>query len=196
MRAIASGSGVSLATVHHYFGSKSGLYDAVIEAMYLDMSALKDTLLPQVLAAESPAQVVQIVIREGFRFTRSHQNSLRLLLRTVIDAGEFTTERRDQRLVPFLEEAGQVFSEMTEVPASEVRMLAQTMAFLATRYALTTTREMGLITGLLSNPEEGRELPHLEDKSAQGEQILKAVEDHLVALALRFLGLEESGDVS
>ena len=88
MRQIAGASGVSLGTVHHYFGSKAHLYHACIDAMYQDMAKLRESLLGQIEPDLDMAMVVPDVVRRAFHFAYERQSALRLIMRDVVDEGE------------------------------------------------------------------------------------------------------------
>ena len=63
MRAIAGGAGVSLGTVHHYFGSKAKLYDACIDVMYGELGALWNELQDEIIDVSNLNRVVEHVVR-------------------------------------------------------------------------------------------------------------------------------------
>ena len=168
VRLIAGQAGVSVAMVHHYFGSKDALLDACVEAMYVELSALQDRLMPVLLTGESIETLLPRAVREGFRFACEHRLAVRLLNRQVIDAGTLSRDRRLRFQKPFLELVTAGFAQ-TGLTATEIRLSVQTVVMLLVRYAI-------------SEPEE---LAFFVDDPSQ--EPLAAVEAHLVDVAARLL---------
>lgn len=166
IRRIAAASGVSLATVHHYFGSKEQLYEACIQSMYVELAELRDELTG---AVDTPA-AVEPILRSCFRFAWAHRGAIRLLMRTIIDAGHMEPERRALVHLPFLAEAAEHLRRLFDHPRDRMRLTVQSMIHLVVRYALTDAEELMMLT--VADDEEGA---------------LKAVEDHLVDCAFRLL---------
>lgn len=169
MRDIARAAQVSLATVHHYFGSKDELYRASVDSMYEELSALRGELTEQVASASSPSDIVEQAVRATFRFAREHRAAVQLSMRAVIDTGELPEERRTGMLLPFLDEGAPLLAGLTGQSEDRVRLALQSMNHLIARYALTTARELAVITRA---PEARAE---------------RAIEDHLVDTARRLL---------
>lgn len=169
MRDIARTAQVSLATVHHYFGSKDELYRASVDSMYEELSALRGELTEKVARASSPADIVEQAVRATFRFAREHRAAVQLSMRAVIDTGELPEERRTGTLLPFLDEGAPLLAALTGLPEARVRLTLQSMNHLIARYALTNTSELAVIT---------------RTTDAEAE---RAIEDHLVDLALALL---------
>lgn len=168
IRTIASGSGVSLATVHHYFGSKDDLYTACIDSMYEELVAMRPRLAAELRAgaerAERPAEMVDRIVRAAFRFSRAHQVEMRLLMRGVMAAGELDDTKREVGQIPFLSEIPTVVAAITGRPAGTLRLPLQSLSFLIARYAISTERELALFT------------------HTTGSDAIAAAEDHLVAV--------------
>jgi len=186
MRDIASGASVSLGTVHHYFGSKAGLYQACIDAMYAELLTLKAELEPAFLTGESTEQVVETCVRQGFRFARQHQSALRLVLRSVLDSGELEPERLKNSVLPLISEAAQLLRQQFEFPEFEARLTIQSIVNVIVRYALSTPRELSAVAGF---PPAIQPLGENILPMAVDERGVHAVETHLVGIAKAFLGL-------
>jgi AcrR family transcriptional regulator len=164
IRKIAGGAGVTLATVHHYFGSKDDLYQACIETMYAQMVELQPRLIEAVSAGGEEGAIDRIV-RQAFRFARDHQVQMRLLMRQVMGAGELDPDRRERLQVPFLDRVSEIVGGLSGRPAGEVRLSLQTITFVIARYAISSERELELFTG------------------RTGDAGAAAIEDHLVRVA-------------
>jgi AcrR family transcriptional regulator len=162
MRAIAGGAGVSLGTVHHYFGSKAKLYDACIDAMYGELGSLWSELQNEIQNLDGVGALVEHVIRRGFSFARRNHMAIRLVMREVVDHGEVSQARREQFVDPFFTRITLAVGELLGRGSVETRLLCQSAVNLVVRYALSSERELEIVTGL------------------QGEASMLAVESHLV----------------
>ena len=146
-RHIAREAGVSIGTVHHYFGGKDALHQACIDAMYDDLAGLQAALWPA-LAVTDPEQVLSTAVHEAFAFARQHRQSLVLLMREVIRRGELDPVRRAENQRPFLEQAAAVLSERTGAEPARARLALQSAINLIVRYAIASDQDLLLFTGL------------------------------------------------
>lgn len=176
MRAIAGGAGVSLGTVHHYFGSKAKLYDACIDAMYGELGTLWEELSVQPYVAQDLPAVFEGAVRRSYRFAREHHCAIRLVMREVIDSGEVSKQRRAQFVEPFFNRVTTLVAEVLGMNSVESRLLCQSMVNLVVRYALGSNNEQCLITGL------------------KAPDSLAAVENHLVAIARTLFQIENMSE--
>lgn len=175
IRDIARGAGVSLATVHHHFGSKDGLYESCIDAMYDEIVPLRTEIEAQLAAGGSAEEILDRGMRTCYRFARAHRAAIRLLLRTVIDTGELDTRRRERNHLPFLREGAEMLALLLPGSSVERRLMLQSVMHLVVRYAVTQEHELAMIVG--NDPVTGT-------KATQ-----RAVEDHLVVVTRHILGL-------
>jgi AcrR family transcriptional regulator len=174
MRDIAGAAQVSLATVHHYFSSKDELYRSAVDAMYVELSALREELMAAVVGASDLKGVIEEAVRTAYRFARAHRPAVQLTMRTTIDlGGELPEERRTGHLLPFLDEGAALLAQMTGLPEERARLSLLSLNHLITRYALTAPGEMGIVTA---------------KRSEQAAE--RAIEDHLVLAARSLLALD------
>jgi len=148
IRDIASQAGVSLAMIHHYFGSKQDLYQACIDAMYQELEQLRDALESTFLAGGSPEVIVRRAVIASYRFARSHRAAIRLLMREMLDTGEMRADRRERYLLPFLDRGSTVLASFLGQPQVAMRLALQSASHLLVRYALTAPVELALVCGL------------------------------------------------
>jgi AcrR family transcriptional regulator len=174
IRRIAAAAGVSLATVHHYFGSKEQLYAACIRSMYAELEDLRGDVSRAFEQSSSQESLVEQTVRAAFRFAWDHRGALRLLMRTIIDAGHMDPQHRAAVHLPFLDEASKLLARAFGKKRSELRLTIQSMMHLVVRYALTDAGELAQIAGM--NDER---------------KALDAIEDHLVGVALSLLAKEQ-----
>lgn len=170
IRDVAAGAKVSLATVLHYYGSKEGLYEACIDAMYLELEALRGTLLAALRPGISVDELVTETVRAAVRFVRAHRSAHRILLRTVIDEGGMKPDRRERYLKPFLDDVSTALAPLLGLDPAHVRLTAQSVTHLTVRYMLHSPEELRMLTG--------------ESNAARAEA---AVEQHIVDVARAML---------
>lgn len=149
IRKVAKGSGVTLATVHHYFGSKADLWDACVGSMYDELDALQAELLglfPR-LAMSSRREALRTVVVTTFRFARAHQPAMRMILRAVVESGQVPDDRRERVQKPFLERASELLSVPFGRPPESFRLPLQSAVFLIARYAISSDAELEMLAG-------------------------------------------------
>jgi len=173
MREIAKAADVSLATVHHYFGSKEELYKASVAAMYAKLQALRDELMKEIAVGGAFDEMLDRIVRTTYRFAREQRAAIVLTMREVLATGEVPEERRTGFLLPFLDEGSALVAAQTGRPAEEVRLTLHALHHVIVRYAVTATRELKIVAD-----------------TKGGNQAQQAIEDHLVWMCRRLLGLE------
>ena len=162
IREIARELEMSVATIHHHFGSKEGLHTACLDAMYADLATLKNTLIPTI--GSTQGNVLEPVVRESWRFARSHRLQLRLLMREVVSRGGLDARRREEKLLPFLDQGSELLASQTGGDAASMRLVLQSAIHLVVRYALGNDEELAAFTGLPAGQAE------------------EAIENHLVCV--------------
>lgn len=173
IRKVAKGSGVTLATVHHYFGSKAELWDACVRSMYDELDALQEELValfPR-LAMSSRRDALRTVVVTTFRFARAHQPAMRMMLRSVVEQGQVPEDRRERVQGPFLERASALLSVPFGRTPESLRFPLQSLVFLIARYAISSDAELSMLAG--------------------DADPLAAVETHLVEVAVAILSLSQ-----
>ncbi len=169
IRDVAAGAKVSLATVLHYYGSKEGLYDACIRAMYIELEALREVLFASVSSTDLDG-LIRDVVHAAVDFVRTHRAAHQILLRDVLDEGGMRAEYREKYLKPFLDDVSALLSPLTGVPEASVKLTAQSVVHLTVRYMLHNPAELRLLTG------------EIDEKKAHA-----AVERHIADIARAML---------
>lgn len=162
VREIARRADVSLAMVHHYFGSKAGLRSACVDTMYAELAELRTVLMESVQGG-AVEEVLEQSVRTVFRFGRERLPVVRLLMREVVTRGALQASRRDTFLLPFLDTVSGMLAASSGQAPSAYRLKLQSLVFLNGRYAIADEEELMLVTG-----------------TDNGTAALAAVEDHLV----------------
>lgn len=179
VRDIAKGAGVSLAMVHHYFGSKQGLYEACITAMLKELGGLRQEFeLKLQSGASEPSAIAALAVRVGYRFAREHNTAVRLLLRSLVDTGELDARVREENVLPFLDKFTEVLGALLGKAPKALRLPAQSAIFLVVRYAITSEREVTAIVGEAAEPTS----------RTDASPAVVAVESHLVESVLQLIG--------
>lgn len=166
IREIAKASDVSLATIHHYFGSKDGLAEACIEKMDRRLMRLAEELMRRARPDDSGSLPIASTVREAYRLAREYRGSVQLLLRLAVSDEGLPRARREEKLAPFLDTATQTLGAALGRRPEELRLPLQTMIFLTARDVAASPADL-----LVGAGEEDLERAH------------KCVEEHLVEVA-------------
>lgn len=175
-RQIAQAAGVSLATLHHHFDGKAGLYAACVDAMYEEFAGIREELMAAV--GESPAERIRDAVARSFRFACAHREAVRLTTMDTIQRGTTEAQTRVDVLLPAIAEGAAALAAFSGRDEGALRLALRSVSYLVVRYALTEFSELALILG--------------EEESASEDALMERVSDHLGDLALRSLGLEET----
>src|SRR5690554_1277582 len=142
IREIAKASDVSLATIHHYFGSKDGLAEACIEKMDRRLMRLAEELMRRARPDDSGSLPIASTVREAYRLAREYRGSVQLLLRLAVSDEGLPRARREEKLAPFLDTATQTLGAALGRRPEELRLPLQTMIFLTARYVAASPADL------------------------------------------------------
>ena len=182
-RDVAAAAGVSLAMVHHYFGSKEGLYRACLESTQDELGGLGGELKTALVeSGAAPVAILERAIRIGFQFARAHRSAVRLMQRDLVDAGEIDPRIREERLLPFLGQMSDALALVTGRPVSSLRLAIQSTIFLVVRYAISHDSDLARLA----------DVPPVPAGSASAAALVR-IEDHLVEAGLAMLGVPPRG---
>lgn len=162
VRDVAAGAGVSLAMVHHYFGSKDDLYAACVDTVYAELGAMRAELERELARAESPEKLVERGVVVAYRFARTHVVAVRLLVRASVGAGELPPAGRAS-LMAFLDVASHGLARLTGRRASELRLPLQSVVFLVARFAVQGDAELAAVAATTERAAHARVERHLVD---------------------------------
>lgn len=175
VREVGKAAGVTLATVHHHFGTKADLHRACVDAMYAELRTLEGELVPLFTRPKATtAETLNEVAVTAFRFARRHRAANRLVVREVLDAGgELPEDIRQTYLLPFLDGGSDLLAQAAGIPQLQARLTLQSVTYLIARYALNSDRELIAVTGA----------PDIESA-------LRLLEDHIARSARALVGLD------
>ena len=173
VRQIASGAGVSLGMIRHYFGSKEGLYRSCIDGVFEIFGSLGPQIVQGVADGGDPVEVVSLALRQGFRFACENRNACRLMLWDMMQQSSWRTDKTDSEMLPFLLDTARALAPALKRDVADAAMATRSLLFLVARYA---TVEHDEIAFLLSDGDE-----HAKADAST----VTAMEDHLVDVAIR-----------
>jgi AcrR family transcriptional regulator len=173
VRQIASGAGVSLGMIRHYFGSKEGLYRACLSSAFSIYGGVSTLIADGVAAGGSAAEVVAHAVRVGFRFACDNRPACRLVLWDMMQRERWRSELGDSEMLPFLLTTARALAKPLGRPAGELALVMRTLTFLVARYA---TADHDEVAYLLADGAAGVHAT---------EETLRALEEHLVDVAVR-----------
>ncbi|HEY1696096.1 MAG TPA: TetR family transcriptional regulator [Polyangiaceae bacterium] len=172
VRDVAAAAGVSLAMVHHYFGSKDDLYEACIAATYTELAAMQGELARELAASAPLDELLARAVVTAYRFAREHRVAVRLLVRAAVSSGELNPRGR-RLLMDALALVTTAAGARLGRDPHDLRLPLQSVVFLVARYAAQDEAETAAVVGV----------PTRERRRAVAE-----VEKHLVRVALDAFG--------
>ncbi len=187
LRSVAQAAGVTMPTIHHYFGSKQGLFDACREQALHELASelvplgafmgdLRDRVVSE--ASSELPQLVDRLVREGSKAARSHRMALQLVWRPLVDDGGLDPVWTETVLEPFLGQITEALAGPLDRSPLSLRLDIQGVVALTLRYALSTPEHLAQLAGLPA-----------PTSAAENDEIIAAVDEHLVRLAQRLLGV-------
>ena len=179
VRDVAGAANVSLGMVNHYFGSKDGLYDACIEAMFSELGEMKSVLAKELATETNLNELFARAIRGCFQFACAHRTAVRLLVRAAVSTGELYPRGRTL-LIDMMELVSTAVAARIGRPAVDLRLPLQSLVFLVARYAAQAEGELLLVVGLPAN-----------GGNKNKTEALAKVEDHLVQVAMQLFAIPE-----
>ncbi len=187
VRQIARASGVSVAMVHHYFGSKDGLYDACVAAMDDELVLLKRELMAT--PTEDWQELLGQTVRRTFRFSYARRSVVRLMMRSVVTEGTLPGTRLQDTLLPFIEQTTTLLAERTGRTAASFRLPLQSLIFLIGRYSAGDVRELRAVSlPLVRLGGEGEDNAAFDASKLSDALVLEMIEAHLVTCAGQLFG--------
>jgi AcrR family transcriptional regulator len=127
---------VNVATLAYQFGSKQGLYDALVDRTY---GRLLEVDVTGGLPDDREARVRALVARL-YAFARAHAVEVRVLVRHALDFGRVPAPEARRALL--LVRAAEVLTALGLSPGPEQILVLQSLQHLVVRYALAGEEEL------------------------------------------------------
>ena len=148
--------------VHHYFGSKDGLYQACIESMYAELAPMRASLFAELQKGGHLAELLERAVRTGFRFAPRTSSPCPLAVQAAHQSRRIGSDlSRENQQIPFLDATAAALSAVTGKPTKSLRLPIQSAVVLIARYGISSDTELEMFSGACPDPTA-------------------AVEDHLV----------------
>lgn len=190
LRVIAQEAGVTMPTIHHYFGSKKGLFDTCrsealnqLTSELVPLGALMGAIRDEVVAGRQAdlSDLVARLVRDGSRAARSHRMALQLVWRPLVENGRLDPLWIATVLEPFLQQVTAALSGPLDRTPTSLRLDVQGVVTLTLRYALSSPAHLAQLAGLPA--------PMCSKEEAQ---VVDAIDAHLVDLTQRLLDIRHA----
>lgn len=123
---IASVAGVTPATLCHHFGSKRALYDTVVDNIYKDFLSLANGV--------DPTMPLPKLLEAIYEHLDGRRDSVRLLMRNIIDSGGITRRIREVHMGPQLAFVSHAVATRFKVPIANARRAVIVLTHLVMRF--------------------------------------------------------------
>lgn len=144
-RQLAATAGINIATLNYHFGSKQGVYDAVVAQVYARLQERGTALLEQL-----PGATVETIVEAAYVAAREESEGVRILLREVLDHGGLRDQTRAAYFLPSLEQFAPLVGAHLKTSPAQARNLLVTLGFLVARFAVQSSESLQEAFGLES----------------------------------------------
>lgn len=130
-RTLAAGAGVNVATLSYHFGSKQGVYEAVVARVYDRIRGAAAELGPHLARGTLRDKIAAVV-----DFARRERDAVRLLQREVLDHGRLTPATHEGHFLPNVQDNATLLAAFLDIPLDRARRTLVTGGFLLSRFTV------------------------------------------------------------
>ena len=142
MRTIARQASVSQGSIHHYFSTKSALYQACIDDIYRQIGMMESQFLGVFSQAKPEKRLIFQLILQSYQFARSRRDTVKMIYRSVIHQGENQYPQRSVVLQRILEQLIKWLEPYSCKERLEVKFALYGFIFLLNRIVLVEREEL------------------------------------------------------
>jgi AcrR family transcriptional regulator len=126
LSSIAEEAGISAAALCHHFGSKRGLYDAVIDRIYGSLAEL--------LASIDVTSPFGDVVEQVYALAETKRDEIRVLLGGIMERGGLDENTRERHMVPLSAQVAARMATIYEVCEADARHALIVLSHLVARF--------------------------------------------------------------
>ncbi len=152
VREVARHVELTVPAIHHYFDSRDGLLNAVVDVFYAEVENGAKAILTQILVegSKGDASLSDILSRaalRGFRLARRNRMFMTWLTLDAVKKGHLDAHRQNETQLPFLKGCAAALAAQSTVSEVELRLRLHTIILTIARYAVIDEEELEEITG-------------------------------------------------
>lgn len=147
-RELAMAGHCSVSTINHYFGSKQGLYDSVVDHVYDRLRARGREALAGIVPTDT-----HVVMTAIYGVARAERDGVRVLVRQVLDHGRLTPHTEAKHFLPEIDKAAEIVANAVGVSNARARDATVTLGYLLSRFVVQDDRSLMTAFGVRSAKE-------------------------------------------
>jgi AcrR family transcriptional regulator len=145
LKSIAAEAKVTIATIHHYFGGKLGLFEAALEQGYEELTGLGPAIGFAAVETDGTLEErIDAIARRALSFARGRLKASRFLLRAMLYESE-AKERAMRAQEQYVATTSEALSLLIGRSAEELRVPVQGLMFLMTRIAVMRPEDLAIV---------------------------------------------------
>jgi AcrR family transcriptional regulator len=146
-RRVSREANLSTGTIGYYFSDRAQMLEACLDDHHAQADDELRRLQEKVAAGASLRDVIEEGVLTAYRTLREDREALRLRRITALERGELDPSRRAGSLRPMLQVFAQLGKQEVQGSDQRARLVAQSIIFTVTRYALLNDAEACELTG-------------------------------------------------
>ena len=170
VRRVAKEAGVGMGTLRYYFPTREDLLEACLDCYHERLLVLEGQMVAHMSDSDDPRAAAEFAVRAAFTMTATQPELQRLRMFTSMQHGELPAQRRLHVRGPFLDNAASALTKRSNDPASNMRLIVDSVMRLIGWYAACSNDEMRDITG-----------------EATADSARQKLQDHMVNVADRLV---------